>query len=347
MVPEILATVKAFPFPEVAVVGHTDTMGNADTNVALGLKRATSVQRLLVTAGLDPAIIEVRSHGEVDQAVKTPEQHPGTAQPAGRDRRKVGRRAEKVSRPASPDSPSRRSFPCCWWRRWPSCGRTAFVRLDHTVYDVMMRAVGTSPPSDRITIVDIDERSLSTDRTVAVAPRSRRGADRALRVGRRRGRRARHDVRGAGPVRAGAGRTTDAMAPTETDKRPRPHARGRPRDSRLRTHVRAERRRAERRACSIRSGSRWWSRLARPAGRRSSRPTDAVCNLPVLADAAGASGLPQRRSGRRRNSAAGAARGAAGRPFLSEPGVCGGVDGHRRTARGAARVDGQRRGAGD
>lgn len=76
MMPEILAAVKAFPFPEVAVVGHTDTMGNADTNVALGLKRATSVQRLLVTAGLEPKIIEVRSHGEVDQAVKTGDNTP-------------------------------------------------------------------------------------------------------------------------------------------------------------------------------------------------------------------------------------------------------------------------------
>lgn len=76
MMPEILVAVKAFPFPEVAVVGHTDTMGNADTNVALGLKRATSVQRLLVTVGLDPKIIEVRSHGEVDQAVKTGDNTP-------------------------------------------------------------------------------------------------------------------------------------------------------------------------------------------------------------------------------------------------------------------------------
>ncbi len=74
--PDIFAAVKAFPVPEVAIVGHTDTMGNADTNVALGLKRATSVQRLLVDAGLDPAIIEVRSHGEVDQAVKTPDNTP-------------------------------------------------------------------------------------------------------------------------------------------------------------------------------------------------------------------------------------------------------------------------------
>jgi outer membrane protein OmpA-like peptidoglycan-associated protein len=76
MLPEILAAVKAFPVPEVAVVGHTDTMGNADTNVALGLKRATSVQRLLVAAGLDATIIEIRSHGEVDPAVKTPNNTP-------------------------------------------------------------------------------------------------------------------------------------------------------------------------------------------------------------------------------------------------------------------------------
>jgi outer membrane protein OmpA-like peptidoglycan-associated protein len=49
--------------------------------VALGLKRATSVQRLLVDVGLDPSIIEVRSHGEVDQAVKTPD---NTAEPRNR-----------------------------------------------------------------------------------------------------------------------------------------------------------------------------------------------------------------------------------------------------------------------
>ena len=51
------------------------------SNVALGLKRATSVQRLLVTAGLDPSIIEVRSHGEADLSIKTPN---NTAEPRNR-----------------------------------------------------------------------------------------------------------------------------------------------------------------------------------------------------------------------------------------------------------------------
>ena len=91
MMPEILVAVKAFPFPEVAVVGHTDTMGNADTNVALGLKRATSVQRLLVTAGLDPKSSKsVRTAKSINGQDRR--QHARTAQPPGRDRREVGGR---------------------------------------------------------------------------------------------------------------------------------------------------------------------------------------------------------------------------------------------------------------
>ena len=76
LLPDIFAAVKALPVPEVAIVGHTDTMGNADTNVALGLKRATSVQRLLVDAGLDPAIVEVRSTAKSTRLVKTPDNTP-------------------------------------------------------------------------------------------------------------------------------------------------------------------------------------------------------------------------------------------------------------------------------
>lgn len=69
--PEILAAVKAHAFPEVAIVGHTDTMGDARANVALGMKRATSIRRLLVEAGVSDSIIEVSSHGEADLLVKT------------------------------------------------------------------------------------------------------------------------------------------------------------------------------------------------------------------------------------------------------------------------------------
>jgi outer membrane protein OmpA-like peptidoglycan-associated protein len=70
-VPGILAAVKRLTVPEVAVIGHTDTLGDANANIALGLKRATSVRSVLVDAGIAPALIEVASHGEADQLIKT------------------------------------------------------------------------------------------------------------------------------------------------------------------------------------------------------------------------------------------------------------------------------------
>jgi outer membrane protein OmpA-like peptidoglycan-associated protein len=73
LVPEILEAVKSVPVPEVAVVGHTDTMGTRATNYDLGMKRASSVRDLLVKAGLNPSTIDVTSHGEGDPLVRTPD----------------------------------------------------------------------------------------------------------------------------------------------------------------------------------------------------------------------------------------------------------------------------------
>jgi outer membrane protein OmpA-like peptidoglycan-associated protein len=71
LLPRILQTVSSRPFPEVTVVGHTDTMGAANLNVELGRRRATAVRDRLVTAGLDPSFVEVTSHGEADLLVPT------------------------------------------------------------------------------------------------------------------------------------------------------------------------------------------------------------------------------------------------------------------------------------
>ena len=76
LVPEILGVVKQRSDPEVAVVGHTDTMGPSKTNVALAMKRATFVGRLLVNAGLDKATIELASHGEAALLIPTPDETP-------------------------------------------------------------------------------------------------------------------------------------------------------------------------------------------------------------------------------------------------------------------------------
>jgi outer membrane protein OmpA-like peptidoglycan-associated protein len=76
LVPDVLAAVKERPVPDIVLVGHTDTMGTHPANFELGMKRATVVRDLLVTAGLHPAAIEMASHGEADLLVKTPDETP-------------------------------------------------------------------------------------------------------------------------------------------------------------------------------------------------------------------------------------------------------------------------------
>lgn len=71
LVPQILQAVKDRPFPDVAVVGHTDTTGSRAGNVELGLRRANAIRGRLVDAGIDASMIEVTSHGEADLSVKT------------------------------------------------------------------------------------------------------------------------------------------------------------------------------------------------------------------------------------------------------------------------------------
>jgi len=81
LVPAILDAVKALPVPEVVIVGHTDTMGDRKSNLALGLRRATAVRGILLSAGLAEPLVEVTSHGEGDPLVKT---RDNTAEPRNR-----------------------------------------------------------------------------------------------------------------------------------------------------------------------------------------------------------------------------------------------------------------------
>jgi outer membrane protein OmpA-like peptidoglycan-associated protein len=76
LVPSVLSVVKQRQDPEVAVIGHTDTMGLAKANIELGLKRAVFVRNLLVDAGLDKATVEVLSHGEAALLIRTPDETP-------------------------------------------------------------------------------------------------------------------------------------------------------------------------------------------------------------------------------------------------------------------------------
>lgn len=76
LIPAILAAVRALPVPEVVIIGHTDTMGDKKSNVALGLRRAMRVRSILVEAGLPEATVDVTSHGEADLLVKTRDNTP-------------------------------------------------------------------------------------------------------------------------------------------------------------------------------------------------------------------------------------------------------------------------------
>lgn len=73
LVAGILGAVRSRPAPDVTVIGHTDTTGDAAANIQLGLRRATLIRDRLVAIGLDAAQVDVASHGEADLLVRTPD----------------------------------------------------------------------------------------------------------------------------------------------------------------------------------------------------------------------------------------------------------------------------------
>jgi outer membrane protein OmpA-like peptidoglycan-associated protein len=71
VVQDVLRSVRRRPFPDVVVLGHTDTTGTRPRNLELGLKRASKVRALLIKTGLEPSSIDVVSHGERELLVQT------------------------------------------------------------------------------------------------------------------------------------------------------------------------------------------------------------------------------------------------------------------------------------
>jgi outer membrane protein OmpA-like peptidoglycan-associated protein len=69
--PKILETMKARPAPEIAIVGHTDTVGTQAFNYELGLRRGLVMKNQIVGIGVDPSKIDVTSHGKLSLLVPT------------------------------------------------------------------------------------------------------------------------------------------------------------------------------------------------------------------------------------------------------------------------------------
>jgi outer membrane protein OmpA-like peptidoglycan-associated protein len=73
---KLLEENKTFRPAAVAIIGHTDLVGTSKVNYELGLERAEAVKKILVNAGINPAIIEVSSHGKSNPLIKTPDFTP-------------------------------------------------------------------------------------------------------------------------------------------------------------------------------------------------------------------------------------------------------------------------------
>jgi adhesin transport system outer membrane protein len=74
VLPKMLARAKERQALEVWLVGHTDTVGSAKRNDALGLKRAQSIARQLKKLGLKDTALTVESFGERNPQVATPDE---------------------------------------------------------------------------------------------------------------------------------------------------------------------------------------------------------------------------------------------------------------------------------
>lgn len=75
LLPQVLAAAKERDSRDIAVVGHASAAGDAGYNIDISRRRAESVRRLLVKAGLPPEGIEVASHGSANPLVVSANPH--------------------------------------------------------------------------------------------------------------------------------------------------------------------------------------------------------------------------------------------------------------------------------
>lgn len=78
LLPKIVDNVAKRPGVDVLIIGHSDTVGKAEANTALALKRAQAIGDLLKEQGLRVGVgaLSIESHGEANLLVKTPDETP-------------------------------------------------------------------------------------------------------------------------------------------------------------------------------------------------------------------------------------------------------------------------------
>ena len=76
LLPKIIESVSKRPGVDVSIIGHTDTVGKADVNEALALKRAQAIGDLIKEKGLKLDALSIESHGEKNPLIKTADETP-------------------------------------------------------------------------------------------------------------------------------------------------------------------------------------------------------------------------------------------------------------------------------
>jgi peptidoglycan-associated lipoprotein len=74
LLPEILQEVRARTAPDLSIIGHTDTVGRAELNESLSLRRAQQVGEMLKDARAAAVAVQITSHGESNLLVATPDE---------------------------------------------------------------------------------------------------------------------------------------------------------------------------------------------------------------------------------------------------------------------------------
>jgi outer membrane protein OmpA-like peptidoglycan-associated protein len=67
----VLARAQARTAVDISVIGHSDTLGQAESNAALALVRANTIAAQLKEMGLQNAVMTVESHGERNLLIST------------------------------------------------------------------------------------------------------------------------------------------------------------------------------------------------------------------------------------------------------------------------------------
>jgi outer membrane protein OmpA-like peptidoglycan-associated protein len=71
LLPEIVAAIGQRKSAYISVIGHTDTLGSKDFNMALSNSRALAVKELLVKQGVAADTIRTTSHGKENPLIPT------------------------------------------------------------------------------------------------------------------------------------------------------------------------------------------------------------------------------------------------------------------------------------